>query len=201
MKKVLVVLLVMSALMVKAQTNLQLHYDLGQGRNYFTSTLEMFKPDDWGNTFFFVDIDYNSAVGNHPSLAYMEIARCFTLGKSPLSAHVEYNGGLLASPSPNGNLAFAINNAYLAGLDYGWNSEDFNKFLNFKVLYKYIQGKNPHSFQLTGVWTLHFLDKKMKIYPFFHPPTPLYALGMGFLVVSAGVEPATHGFSVHCSTS
>lgn len=160
MRKTLFIIAVLVPMLTFAQ-NFQVHYDLGKNRNYVTTTFEMFKLDKWGNTFMFVDFDYNMDKENHPSMAYMEIARCFTLGKSPLSAHVEYNGGLLASPSPNGNLAFAINNAYLAGLDYGWNSEDFNKFLNFKVLYKYIQGKNPHSFQLTGVWTLHFLDKKM----------------------------------------
>jgi len=159
MKKVLVVLLVLSALTVKAQTNLQLHYDLGQGRNYFTSTLEMFKPDDWGNTFFFVDIDYNSAVGNHPSLAYMEIARCLKFWNGPLSAHVEYNGGLLSS----GSTYYPINNAWLAGVDYGWHNKSFTKFLNFKVLYKYIQGKNPASFQLTGVWNLNYFNNKLTV--------------------------------------
>lgn len=157
MKKILVVLLVFTALTAKAQTNLQLHYDLGQGRKYFTSTLEMFKPDKWGNTFFFVDMDFNGTASNHPSLAYMEIARCLKFWDGPFSAHVEYNGGLLGS----GSLYFPINNAWLGGIDYGWHDKSFTKFLNFKVLYKYIQGKNPTSFQLTGVWNLNFFNKKV----------------------------------------
>ena len=36
---------------VKGQ-NLQLHYDLGEDRDYFTSTMEMFRPDSAGATLF-----------------------------------------------------------------------------------------------------------------------------------------------------
>ena len=156
MKKLILVFFVFAAMAAKSQTNLQLHYDLGKDRKYVTSTLEMFKPDKWGNTFFFVDMDFNDGADNHPSLAYMEIARCLKFWKGPFSAHVEYNGGLLTS---NG-AGFAINNAYLAGLDWGWNNADFSKTLNLKVLYKYIQGKQS-SAQLTGVWGIHFLKGKM----------------------------------------
>ena len=41
----------------KAQTNFQMFYDFGRGHQ--TTTLEMFKADNWGNTFFFCDYDYN----------------------------------------------------------------------------------------------------------------------------------------------
>ena len=61
-----------------AQTNLQTFYDFG--RNHFTTTLEGFYGDNWGNTFFFIDHDYNSKVENKvvaPSGTYWEIARCF----------------------------------------------------------------------------------------------------------------------------
>ena len=40
----------------KAQTNLQVFYDFGKDRQFVTTTFEMFHPDSWGNTFFFVDI-------------------------------------------------------------------------------------------------------------------------------------------------
>ena len=40
--------------------NIQLHYDLG--RKGITSTVEMFKPDKGGSTFFFVDLDYTPKV-------------------------------------------------------------------------------------------------------------------------------------------
>lgn len=162
MRKILLIFSFLAPMILVAQ-NFQIHYDFGKDRNYVTTTFEMFKLDKWGNTFFFVDFDYNMDKEKHPSLAYMEIARCFTLGNSPLSAQVEYNGGLMAIPDVNGNIALAINNSYLAGLDYGWNSADFTKFLNFKILYKHIQGKNPMSFQLTGVWTLNFFKDKLTL--------------------------------------
>lgn len=143
-----------------AAQNFQAHYDFGKGREYVTTTFEMFKLDKWGNTFFFVDYDYNMGDDNHPSLAYMEIARCFTLSKSlPLSAQIEYNGGLLAQ----GNQVAPINNAFLAGVDYAWHDESFSKFLNLKLLYKNIVGKHDASFQVTGVWNLNFLNNKLTL--------------------------------------
>lgn len=158
-------LLFLSLTTVIAAQNFQVHYDFGKNRNYVTTTLEMFKLDEWGNTFMFIDFDYNMDKAKHPALAYMEIARCFSLGKSPFSAQVEYNGGLFAIPnaSDGSYSALAINNAYLTGIDYGWHNADFSKTLNFKVLYKYIAGKNPVSFQLTGVWGLNFFNKKLSL--------------------------------------
>ena len=159
MRKVIFALLMLCAVSSQAQ-NLQVMYDFGNGRQNVTSTLEMFKPDKWGNTFFFVDMEFNNGNDNHPSSAYMEIARCLKFWDAPFSAHVEYNGGLLATST---GLGFPINNAYLAGVDYAWNDKAFTKFLNLKVLYKNIVGKNPASFQITGVWNLNFLDNKLTV--------------------------------------
>lgn len=158
MRKVIFALFVFVATVSQAQ-NLQVMYDFGNGRQNVTSTLEMFKPDKWGNTFFFVDMEFNGGAEKQPSLAYMEIARCLKFWDGPLSAHVEYNGGLLLS----GAAGFPINNAYLAGVDYAWHDKNFSKFLNLKVLYKNIQGKNPASFQITGVWNLNFLKDKLTV--------------------------------------
>lgn len=152
MKKTLIASFCFAAMATQAQTNLQVHYDFGENRNYVTTTLEMFKPDKCGNTFFFVDFDYNQGQDNHPGSAYMEIARCLKFWDGPFSAHVEYNGGLLS---------FApINNSYLVGVDYAWATPDFSKTLNLKVLYKNIQGKNSTP-QFTGVWGVQLLDKKV----------------------------------------
>jgi len=159
MKKLIFAVFVLAATALQAQTNLQVMYDFGNGRKNVTSTLEMFKPDKWGDTFFFVDMEFNGGADKQPSLAYMEIARCLKFWDAPFSAHVEYNGGLLLS----GAAGFPINNAYLAGVDYAWHDKGFSKFLNFKVLYKNIQGKNPNSFQLTGVWNLNYLNKKLTV--------------------------------------
>ena len=140
--------------------NLQIHYDFGKERNFVTTTFEMFKPDKWGNTFIFVDHDYKLDADKNTSLTYMEIARCISLGKnSPLSAQVEFNGGMLA----NTGLAIPINNAFLVGVDYGLHNQDFSKTGNIKLLYKNIVGKNAASFQITGVWNLNFYKNKLTV--------------------------------------
>jgi hypothetical protein len=161
MKKFILSIFLLSTLAVKAQTNLQVHYDFGEGRKYITSTLEMFKPDKWGNTYYFVDFDYNYDNKNHPSLAYMEIARCLKFWNGPLSAQIEYDGGLYTYKNALGvNLYAPINSAWLFGLDYGMNNPDFTKTLNLKALYKHIIGKQE-SVQFTAVWGLQLLKKKL----------------------------------------
>ena len=134
--------------------NIQLHYDLGSAlyneldaRPKLTTTVEMFKPDAWGSTFFFVDMDY--ADGKVAS-AYWEIARELKFWDNPFSLHVEYNGGLNY-----------INNAYLGGLTYTYNAKDFSKGFALSAMYKYIHnGYKPNNFQLTGTWYYHFADQK-----------------------------------------
>ena len=101
--------------------NIQLHYDFGrslydkdlQGRPLLTSTVEKFHPDTWGSTYFFVDMDYTD---KGVASAYWEISRELKFWKAPISAHVEYNGGLKY-----------VNNAFLGGATYSWNSSDFSK--------------------------------------------------------------------------
>ncbi|MEQ9825468.1 MAG: DUF5020 family protein [Puniceicoccaceae bacterium] len=134
---------------VSAQ-NLQLHYDFE--REHPTSTFEMFKPDDWGSTFLFIDFDYDAEVKS----AYGEFAREFRLGDSGFAAHIEYNGGLTNE--------FSFGNAYLAGIAYNWLAEDFNSGVSFQVMYKHITQTptdEPHNFQLTLVWFVNFLQGKM----------------------------------------
>lgn len=135
--------------------NIQLHYDLGSAlydeldnRPKLTTTVEMFKPDAWGSTFFFVDMDY--ADGKVAS-AYWEIARELKFWNNPFSIHVEYNGGLNY-----------IDNAYLGGLTYTWNNKKFSKGFSLSAMYKYIHhNESPHNFQFTGTWYLHFLNDKL----------------------------------------
>lgn len=52
---VLVMVLTFIAARSSAQ-NVQAHYDFG--RKSATTTVEMFRPDGGGSTFFFVDMDY-----------------------------------------------------------------------------------------------------------------------------------------------
>jgi hypothetical protein len=96
---VLIALVICSAA-TKAQ-NLQVYYDTGRG--CVTSTIEMFRPDAYGSTFFFVDMDFDpKAIG-----AYTEIAREFCFWKESkwnwLSVHVEFDGGLSTAASSFNN--------------------------------------------------------------------------------------------------
>jgi len=160
MKKLVFSLILFVTLTSQAQTNLQLHYDFGKDRHYVTTTLEMFKPDKWGNTFWFVDFDYNFGKENHPSGAYIEIARALKFWNGPISAHVEYNGGLGAGP--NGAYAYPINNAWLFGGNYDIHNADFSKTVTFQAMYKHIVGKQE-SAQLTAVWGLNFFKNKLTL--------------------------------------
>lgn len=146
----------------KAQ-NVQLLYDTGRGT--VTSTVEMFRPDSFGSTYFFVDLDYSPLV----SCAYWEVARelCFwqDTNLSWLSAHVEYNGGFCASFNDQLKIyeATLFNNCWLAGATYSGHSADFTKTWSLSALYKAIPGtiglngqKQVHNFQITGVWGINF---------------------------------------------
>src|SRR5690606_378597 len=149
MKKIAAVLMLAMGLgvnIVSAQ-NLQVHYDMGEDRGYVTTTIEMFKPDQWGSTFFFVDMDHDTDAGNSVSFSYMEIARALKFWDSPFALQAEYNGGTY------------VNNAWLAGAQYTWNSADFSKIFTLQGLYKYIDDDvNNASFQLTGVWTIQLFN-------------------------------------------
>ncbi|MFO7939566.1 MAG: DUF5020 family protein [Bacteroidales bacterium] len=164
MKRFLLILFVLASLGSAAQ-NVQLHYDMGKDRGYFTSTIEMFKPDKWGSTFFFVDMDYNVGEVEGVSLAYLEFARDLKFWDGPVAIHAEFNGGFgqfKISDELNG--AFTINNAWLGGLSYALNNEDFTRGITFQALYKNIANTpddKPHNFQVTAVWYMHFLDGKL----------------------------------------
>lgn len=149
-----------ATLSVSAQ-NVQLHYDLGRSiyskdllsRPTLTTTIEHFRPDSWGSTFYFVDMNYQD---NGVQSAYWEIARDIRLWKAPISLHLEYNGGL--------SNRFSYNDAYLLGASYAYNSEDFSWGYSLTPMYKYLAGySNPHSWQLTATWYLHLANKLMTV--------------------------------------
>ena len=137
---------------LKAQ-NLQVQYDFERG--CVTSTVEMFRPDAGGSTYFFVDMDCAPKMIG----AYWEIARelCFWQDTklSWLSVHLEYNGGL--------NSQMSFNNSWLGGVTYSGHSKDFSKTWSLSALYKVIPGtvglsgkQDIHNFQITGVWGINF---------------------------------------------
>ncbi len=143
----------------KAQVNAQLFYDFGSDREFVTLTLEMFKQDKWGNTYFFIDHDFNydqhvAGPNLAPGGTYFEIARCLNFWQNSaiknLSLHVEYNGGITAS--------YPINNAWLVGVDYFMHTKDFKNTLNLKALYKNIKEKDSNvPMQFTAIWAMNDL--------------------------------------------
>ncbi len=157
-KKLFIAAVAVCALAVtaSAQTNFQTFYDLG--RKHFTTTLEGFHQDNWGNTFFFIDYDYNYREGNtvvSPNNTYFEIARCLNFwgdsALAPLSLQVEYNGGF--GTASDMLFAFPVNSAFLFGVDYFLHSGDFNNTLNLKLLYKkFVHMDSNVPLQFTVVW-------------------------------------------------
>ena len=139
-----------------AQTNFQTLYDFARDRGHVTTTLEGFYNDNWGNTFFFIDYDFNAkdskGVNQSVSGSYFEIARCLNFWQgsalAPLSLHVEYNGGV-GFPRQN----------FLFGLDWFLHSKDFSNTFNFKLLYKTFSGGNTSDLplQFTFVWGMQDL--------------------------------------------
>ena len=159
MKKILLsALLLVVALPMLAQLNVQFHYDFADAlygkelsnRAHWTATIENFKADKWGSTYFFVDADFG---GNTMKSVYGEISRELRFWEAPIAMHVEYNGGLSGFGS--------YNDAYLAGGAWNWANKDFSKTFSLQLLYKYLANQpssNKHSWQITTVWGIHFAN-------------------------------------------
>jgi hypothetical protein len=163
MKRVLLSLVFVTALFTAKSQNVQLHYDLGEGRNFFTTTVEMFRPDSWGSTFFFIDMDYSSDtrnIDNGVSLAYWEIARSFKWNENQkFQPRVEFNSGVFKLDGDGPWIP--IENCLLAGVERTFASADFSKILTLQANYKRIKNKEDASFQLTAVWTIQMLEGKL----------------------------------------
>lgn len=138
----------------KAQVNAQLFYDFGDDREFLTLTLEMFKGDKWGSTYFFIDHDFNyNKSNNDPNIApggtYLEISRSLNFWKKSklknLSLHAEYNGGITKN--------YPINHAGLFGLEYFIHDKTFSNTLTLQAMYKTIKKRSTKvPLQLTAVW-------------------------------------------------
>lgn len=166
MRKSFITLSLFALSMFASAQNIQLHFDPRRGlhsdyfdKNYFTATFEMFKPDKWGSTFMFVDLDFNQSRGNI-GLAYLEIARDIKLGKSPIMAHVEFNGGV-GKVRFNGS-GFSIANAYLAGASYATSIGKLN--LSTYLAYKYNAfDRVSNDVQWTGTWGVNLCEDKITL--------------------------------------
>lgn len=141
--------------------NLQLQYDFGSDRRFVTLTYEMFHPDSWGNTFFFVDVDFNfireDGKNIGPSGAYTELCRSLNFWQGTcmrdFCLQVEYNGGLGSFNGGGYNGAYAINHAFLVGANYTLHTKDYRYLLTLQLLYKkFIEVKQTVPMQFTAVW-------------------------------------------------
>ncbi len=169
MKKVLLLCAGIVFSLATIAQNIQLHYDFGEDRKFFTSTVEMFRPDKLGSTFFFIDMDYSADarnVSNGISLAYWELARSFKWNENQkIEPRVEYNGGVFKLDGDDTPF-IPIENSWLAGVEHTWASSDFSKILTLQANYKYIKDKEDASFQLTAVWTVNMLNNKLSFLGF-----------------------------------
>ena len=158
MRQILVIqLLIILSVSCFAQ-NVQLHYVPRHGlnsddfpKNLLLSTVEMFKPDQYGSSFFFIDMTYDGAKGAVGS-AYWEIARDLKFWNAPVAAHIEYNGGLF-----DGGM---IPNAYLVGVSS--NTTCGRVFLGSYLTYKYHAfEKASNDIQWTVTWTWNGFNDKL----------------------------------------
>ncbi len=145
MKKLIVIFAVLVSFAASAQ-NFQLHRDFD--REHFTTTFEMFKMDKWGNTFTFVDFDYD---GGNVTSSYYEIARVLKTEKMPIGVHVEYNGGT--------SNAFSFANAWIFGLNYAKGTKDWG--FSTYAGYKAFKGAGKANYQVTGTWYLNLFEGKV----------------------------------------
>ncbi len=123
--------------------NLQVHYDFGQNRNYVTTTFEMFKADDYGATFWFIDMDYNKDKDKSMSLAYLELARYFSFSLfKPFSVTVQYNDGI----SDFGSLGQVWLTGFSLPLSIG------SAYIAPELLYRYQRAAAGMDLQFTLAW-------------------------------------------------
>jgi hypothetical protein len=138
--------------------NIQLHYDFGEDRKYFTSTIEMFKPDEYGSTFFFVDFDFAMPGNNSISLAYFEIARYVNV-YDKLAVTVQYNDGFVTSEASPVNYSFTLNQTWLAGVSYPIDLSVVT--LNTDLLFRKTYNSDSPDGQLTLTWFVPFFEGKL----------------------------------------
>ena len=140
-KKLILAAIATLAFAAAAQAqNLQVFYDFGKDRQYITTTFEMFKGDKFGDTFWFIDHNYNPFKNN---------AEVVTLGPG----HIEYDGLLTGTGFNMGTWCF--------GLKYFFHSQDFSKTFTIYAMYEKFGSKSiacadvPVKF--SAVWGLNDL--------------------------------------------
>ncbi len=154
MKKLITLFTIIVTVSVTAQ-NFQLHRDFE--RDHFTTTFELFKVDKYGNTFTFVDFDYNASSGI--SGGYYEIARVLKTAKMPVGLHVEYNGGLGTFGPESSQGGYTINDAWIFGANYSKGNAKWG--FSTYAGYKAIKNADEGNFQITGTWYVNLIENKL----------------------------------------
>lgn len=132
----------------KAQTNLQTFYDFGKDRQYVTTTIEMFKGDEYGDTFFFIDHYFGQENAGNSAIngSYFEIERGINMWQDSnlkdLSALIEYDGSTWGS------------GILCVGAKYFFHSDDYNNTFTAALLYDaHFGGLDPDvPIKFSGVW-------------------------------------------------
>jgi hypothetical protein len=164
-KHLLLSLLLLLVSVISYSQEIQLHFDPRHAlhsdvapRNYFTATFQMFKPDKWGSTFGFIDMDFNQSKGNI-GLAYLEIYRNIKIGNSPIMPHIEFNGGIVRGANNSG---FSIPNAYMLGASFVRTFGKVN--IETYIAYKYNAfDKVSNDVQWTGIWNTSLCNDKITL--------------------------------------
>ncbi|MCK9626602.1 MAG: DUF5020 family protein [Bacteroidales bacterium] len=161
-KFALLIFITLSIFSLKAQ-NIQQHYDFGRSiysnelssRATLTTTLEMFKTDSWGSTYFFVDMDSHC---EGISFTYWELERELKFWEGPMSIHLEYNGGTIPY----------INHAFMSGATYTYNNNDFSNGFSLSAMYVYnYKCENQHNVKISGTWYINFAKDRLTFDGFF----------------------------------
>lgn len=139
--------------------NIQLFGDFGRwiypkdcpNRPFISTTAELFHKDPWGNTFFFVDMEYSS---KGVTSAYWQFVRELQFWAPPISIQLQYDGGLTNQ--------FSYYSSYNIGPRATYINPETNNSFAGGILYKYIHGNpiNPHSFLATIAWYIAFAEGK-----------------------------------------
>ncbi len=157
----LALLCLVAAPKVQAQ-NIQFHYDLGRylypevqaGRPYTTLTFEQQSVDKYGDTFYFVDMNFQA---QGAVAANWKILRNLKFWKGPISWHLRYDGGMRFTNTgvndPKPRPAISIKDAFFTGVTYTYLRPDRKLMISLTPSYKYIKGHHkPHNWEGVVVW-------------------------------------------------
>ena len=149
LKKLFIVAIAALALTFSAQAqNVQTFWDFG--RNQPATTFEMFKPDKFGDTFWFIDHNYVTPAQRQTGVAsafngtYFEIERGINFWQESslkdLSGHLEYDGSSWGA------------GIFCVGAKYFLHSADFSNTLTLYLMYDQHLGVGSADIPLKFSW-------------------------------------------------